>query len=465
MKLRIFRSCHGLMICCWLAGCASPTLYERFDGPYDDGSHATQSSPSSALPETALPPFAGSTLPNDHDTVESENVKQITSQNVSSAQSPDDLWQRIRRSFQIPDLDTMQVREFERWYVARPDYMQRMAERSRKYLFHIVTELEQRRMPSELALLPFVESAFNPHAVSAAKAAGIWQFIPSTGKQFDLKQNAFCDDRRDVLASARAALEYLQNLYGKFGDWPLALAAYNWGEGNVARAIAKNKRADLGTGYLDLGMPEETRLYLPKLQAVKNIVANPQVMGTSLPLIENHPHFRSVGITRDIDVALAARLAEVGVNDFKTLNPSMNRLVIFAAGTPQILLPWDNASKFQANFRRYHGPTASWTVWIAPRTMKPAEAAKRTGMTEAELRSVNQIPGGVSIKAGSTLVVPRGGTVLTNVSALIANSGQLASVKVPERFLKTKKAGGVASISTRPTTSELNSPLARRTKT
>ncbi len=340
------------------------------------------------------------------------------------------------------NLDTPQVREREQWYVSRPDYIQRMSERSRKYLFHIVEELERRNMPSELALLPFIESAFNPQAVSSAKAAGMWQFIPSTGKYFELKQNAFRDDRRDVLASTRAALDYLQKLHGMFGDWQLALAAYNWGEGSVSRAIAKNKRAGLGTTYLDLNMPDETRQYLPKLQAVKNIVANPQDLGAKLPVIENHPYFQSVDIQRDIDVAVAARLAEVSVDDFKSLNPSMNRPVIFAAGTPQILLPWDNATLFQRNLAASDGAKlASWTVWQVPSAMKAAEAAKRTGMLEAELRAVNQIPPGVSIQAGSSLVVPRGHRVEADVAGHVADNGQISLLREPLMQRKLVKAG------------------------
>ena len=175
----------------------------------------------------------------------------------------------------MPDLDNDLVRERERWYATRPDYVARMTERGGRYLFHIVEELDKRGMPTELALLPFIESAYNPQAMSVARASGMWQFIPSTGRDFELKQNVFRDDRRDVLASTRAALDYLQKLYGMFGDWHLALAAYNWGEGSVQRAIAKNQRAGLPTDYESLRMPAETQDYVPKLQAVKNIVARP----------------------------------------------------------------------------------------------------------------------------------------------------------------------------------------------
>ena len=212
-------------------------------------------------------------------------MTEVSARQVASLQTPRDLWERIRRGFAMPDLSNDLVRDREQWYSIRPDYLFRMAERSHKYLFHIVEELERRNMPGELALLPFVESAFDPQAVSSAKAAGMWQFMPATGKQYALKQNAFRDDRRDVLASTRAALDYLQKLYELFGDWHLALAAYNWGEGSVGRAILRNQQAGQSMRYVDLNMPMETRFYVPKLQAIKNIVANPQAFGTQLPSI------------------------------------------------------------------------------------------------------------------------------------------------------------------------------------
>ena len=403
---------------------------------------AAQAVAPGATPGELRPSTPIASLPASSEALRPIEAASLTSKTVASQSAPVDLWDRIRRGFQMVNLDTPQVREREQWYVSRPDYIQRMSERSRKYLFHIVEDLERRNMPSELALLPFIESAFNPQAVSSAKAAGMWQFIPSTGKYFELKQNAFRDDRRDVLASTRAALDYLQKLHGMFGDWQLALAAYNWGEGSVARAIAKNKRAGLGTTYLDLNMPDETRLYLPKLQAVKNIVAHPQGLGASLPVIENHPYFQSVDITRDIDVAVAARLAEVSVDDFKSLNPSMNRPVIFAAGTPQILLPWDSATLFQRNLAASDSAKlASWTVWQVPSAMKAAEAAKRSGMLEAELRAVNQIPTGVSIQAGSSLVVPRGHRVEADVAGHVADNGQISLLREPLMQRKLVKAG------------------------
>jgi len=366
---------------------------------------------------------------------------------------PGDIWERIRRGFAMPNLEGNLVQDREQWYASKPDYMLRMTERSRKYLFYIVEELEGRRMPTELALLPFIESAFNPQAVSSAKAAGMWQFMPATGKYFELKQNIFRDDRRSIQESTRAALDYLQKLYGMFGDWHLALAAYNWGEGSVSRALAKNKAAGMGLSYSELNMPNETRYYVPKLQAVKNIIDQPEKFGTRLPLIQNHPYFQSVKITRDIDVNLAARLAEISLEDFKALNPSMSRPVILAAGTPEILLPWDNADIFQRNLNDHpNNRLASWTAWVSPQTMKTSEAAHRVGMSEDQLRSMNNIPQKMLIKAGSTLLVPRKGVLDADVTEHLADNGQAAfspEVILKRIILKARKGDTLAGFASK----------------
>jgi len=277
----------------------------------------------------------------------------------------------------------------------------------------------------------------------------MWQFMPATGRYFELKQNAFRDDRRDVLASTRAALDYLHKLHGMFGDWHLALAAYNWGEGNIGRAIANNRKAGLGTGYEDLKMPAETRMYVPKLQAVKNIVLDPQQLGTVLPVIENHPYFQSVEITRDIDVAMAAKLADVALDDFKALNPSVHKPVILAAGTPEILLPWDNAATFRANLQASAGrQLASWTAWRAPSTMRPADVAREVGMKEADLRAVNQIPNGMVIKTGSTLLVHRSAQVREDVAAAIADNAQLSLGRQNLEVRRVVRAGKNDTVAT-----------------
>jgi membrane-bound lytic murein transglycosylase D len=365
-----------------------------------------------------------------------------------------DLWQRVRNSFGIADLDDGYVRKREYYYARQPEYVQRMADRGTRYLFHIVEEVQKRNLPSELALLPFIESAFNPQAMSSARAAGMWQFMPATGRHFDLKQNVFRDDRRDVLASTRAALDYLTRLHEMFGDWHLALAAYNWGEGNVQRAIKANQRAGRPTNYSNLKMPAETRDYVPKLQAMKNIVANPQAFALELPTLHNHPYFLSVAIARDIDVALACRLAELPLDEFLALNPQMNKPVILAAGTPQLLLPYDNANAFVKGIEQHRGPLATWTAWVAPKSMKTGVAAQQVGMTEADLRTVNNIPAHMVIKAGSTLLVPRSAQRQTDVSEQIAENATMSlaadglAVKRVS-FRAGKKGDSVAAVARR----------------
>jgi len=407
-----------LALSLWLAGCAS----------------TANSSLSSSTPTRATASEKSSEA-SENTPVELEQTGSLKPKANLGLQPPTDIWERIRRGFAMPDLEGPLVRDREQWYVARPDYILRMTERSRRYLFHIVEELERRDMPTELALLPFIESAFNPEAVSSAKAAGMWQFMPATGKFFDLKQNLFRDERRDVLESTRAALDYLQKLYGMFGDWHLALAAYNWGEGSVGRALARNKALGKPLTYSDLNMPNETRYYVPKLQAIKNIIALPESYKVALPLIRNHPYFKSVAIERDIDVALAARLAEISLDDFKALNPSMSHPVILASGTPQILLPWDNAKVFERNLQDHASQRlATWTAWVAPRTMKPEEVAQEVDMSVEQLRSANSIPPRMMVKAGSTLLVHRKGALDSDVTEHMAENAQLALA--PEIVLK-----------------------------
>ncbi len=321
-----------------------------------------------------------------------------------------DLWDRIRKGYAIPDLNNPLVATQTTWYSSRPEYLQRISQRASRYLFHVVQELEKRKMPTEIALLPFIESAFNPQAFSSAKAAGMWQFIPSTGRDYNLKQNAFRDERRDVLASTNAALNYLQKLYGMFGDWQLALAAYNWGEGSVSRAIAKAEAAGQPTDFNGLSafMPAETRNYYPKLQAVKNIIATPAQYGIKLPMVENQPYFVSIKKTRDIDVKLAAKLAELPLEEFRALNPQFNRPVITGSPTTQILLPESNAEKFKENLSNWTKALSSWTAHKVTAARERIESiAARFKTTPEIIREANSIPANMHPKAGSTVLVPK----------------------------------------------------------
>lgn len=321
-----------------------------------------------------------------------------------------DVWGRIRSGYAIPDLNNALVTRHTQAYANHPATLSRISGRASPYLYHVVSELEKRGMPTELALLPVIESAFNPQAMSSANAAGLWQFVPGTGKDFDLKQNMFKDERRGVVASTDAALSYLQRLYTMFGDWPLALAAYNWGEGNVQRAIKKNQAEGKPTDFESLAdlMPAETRNYVPKLQAVKNVIANPGNYGVVLPAIDNQPYFTTVDKTSDIDLAVAAQLAEMSLDEFKALNPQFKKPVIIGGAQTQILLPKENAEKFHLNLAQWGHALSTWTTHkITGARVSIASLASKFGTTPEVIRQANNIPAQSLLKVGSTILVPK----------------------------------------------------------
>jgi membrane-bound lytic murein transglycosylase D len=317
-----------------------------------------------------------------------------------------DLWERIRNGFTLVDLDTPEVKQAEDWYASRPDYMARMIERSRRYLYYIVTEVEKRGMPLETALLPMIESAYNPMAYSSGRASGIWQFIPSTGKSYGMKQNWWMDERRDVVAATGGALDYLQKLYAEFDDWYLALAAYNWGEGSVRRAIAANQKRGLPTDYLSLPMPAETRNYVPKLQAVKNIVRDPEAYNLELAHIPEAPYFTVVRTTRKMDVKIAAELAEMPLDEFLSLNPQHNRPVIAGADETTILLPYDKAELFASKLALSHQPMVTWQAYKTKPNETLPQLAAHFGLSLETLRTVNGIGARANVPVGHALLVP-----------------------------------------------------------
>ena len=331
--------------------------------------------------------------------------------NASDAQAYADLWARIRAGFAMPELDTPLVAEKERFYTTRPEYLQRMFQRGERYLFYIVQELERRGMPTELALLPFVESAMNPTAVSSAKAAGLWQFIPSTGKQYNLHQNWWVDNRRDPVKSTHAALDYLQRIYEMHGnDWFLALASYNWGEGSVARAVRKNQLRGRPTDYLSLDMPAETRHYVPKLIALKHILLRADELGVALPELPNRPYFVTIEKTRPIDLKLAAKFAGMTVPEFVALNPAHNRPVISATRNNQIKLPAERVDAFLAAVERHEKADKPLATW-QPYTLKPGEnidaVARRGGVQPEEILKANSLRESQRIVAGTRIIAPQ----------------------------------------------------------
>ena len=367
---------------------------------------------------------------------------------------PNDLWERIRKGYGIPDLHNSLVSSQLNWYSARTDYVLRTSERASHYLYHVVEELEKRGMPTELALLPFIESAFNPQAISGAKAAGMWQFIPSTGKDYNLKQNMFQDERRGIVDSTDAALTYLQKLYDMFGDWQLALAAYNWGEGSVQRALKKQQAAGLPTDFDSMSylMPKETQNYVPKLQAVKNIITNPDDYKIVLPKVENQPYFASIEKNRDIDVRVAAQLAELSISQFKELNPQFNRPVITGNSDTKILLPADNVEIYKNNLSKWEGSLSSWSTYTVSKNERIESIAKRIGAESSVLKNVNQVPSNMVVKAGSTLLIPKTSrTADTDISQRVVDNASVAVARNNSRKMSitASKTDSLSSLAKR----------------
>jgi membrane-bound lytic murein transglycosylase D len=327
------------------------------------------------------------------------------------------VWDRVRAGYALPELDDPLVTHWQAWYLGRPQLLKAMFERSRRYIYHVVEELDKRGMPTELALLPMVESGYNPMALSPAQASGLWQFIPSTGKEYKLEQSPLYDARRDIIASTAAALDYLQFLQQQFGDWKLALASYNWGEAAVGRAIERNKAKGLPADYRALALPEETRNYVPKLQALKNIVADPGAFGIDLEQVPNRPYFAAVASARDLDVNVAARLADVPLEEFLALNPAHQHPTISRNSRMQIVLPVDKLDSFVRKLEAYERPSAGGKAGKRGRSSKlnPATYLVKAGDTlaaiaqklrvpEIQLKALNPLAD-AGIRAGQKLIV------------------------------------------------------------
>lgn len=359
----------------------------------------------------------------------------------SPASEPVNVWDRVRQGFRLNTLDSPLVDVHTRWYADRPEYVNRMLERSRRYLYHIVDAVAQRGMPMEIALLPMVESGFNPQALSRSQAAGIWQFIPTTGKNYGLQQNAWYDGRRDITAATQAALDYLQKLFMDFGSWELALAAYNCGEGCVSRAQQRNAARGLPTDYASLNLPVETKHYVPKLIAIKQLVLEPQSFGVSLNDIPNEPYFTQVSLNaKNMDMGSAARLAGMSVDDFLSLNPAFPRKVMRANADVAVLVPVDKAAQFQDNLQK--GEWDSWQPVRARRGETVAQLAERYNTTIARLSEHNHFKL-YHGKFGSTQVV----LVPVNSASEAATDKELATWAEAEKhsFSDDPRALGYAS--------------------
>ncbi len=307
----------------------------------------------------------------------------------------------------MQELKSPLVARHEKWYARHPDYVERMTDRAQRYLHFIVEEVEKRGMPMEIALLPMIESAFNPDAYSSARASGIWQFIPFTGKKYGMEQNWWYDGRRDIISATNGALDYLQKLHAEFGDWELALAAYNWGEGAVRRAQQKNRQRKKPVNYASLRMPKETRNYVPKLMAVKNIVSDPARYGLMLQPIPDRPYFTAISTTHHMDVKLAAELAGISMEEFIALNPGYSRPVILQGEDNLLLLPADKIESFRANLENYNEPLVTWQAYRSKKGESLDQLASRFDISAEKLKVVNGIHPRVRKCEGQTLLVPK----------------------------------------------------------
>ena len=370
---------------------------------------------------------------NDEDVDKKEteklaNIKQgVKSGNIDSAASRN-VFDEIKENFQLPSLSSKRVNRQVKIFTKNPQYLNRMFDRSKRYLNFIHAEIKARKLPSELALLPFVESAYNPHATSRANAAGLWQFIPATGRRYDLEQTWWSDERRTVIDSTRAALDYLEYLHKlKNGDWFHALASYNWGERSVRKAIERNKKARKKTNYSSLRMPRETRNYVPKLLAMKEIVNNPSKYGIQIPIIPTTPYFKSFLINNSLDVELISKLAEIETDEFLALNANVLRPVVNKKYTKDILLPYEKYEIFKSNLRRYQKTQKNLVGWSPLKLEKSItlrDIAEKYNNNAVTLAKANGIR---SVKA----------KLLKGSSIIVAMNDKNASFKI-EKFRKAR---------------------------
>jgi membrane-bound lytic murein transglycosylase D len=319
-----------------------------------------------------------------------------------------DLWHRVRAGFTLDhEIDRNRVKQELDWFVKHPDYIKRVADRARKYLFHIVGQLEQNNLPLEFALLPVVESAYDPFAYSHGRAAGLWQFIPATARFQGLKIDWWYDGRRDVIDSTDAAARYLNHLHERMDeDWLLALASYNSGEGNVRSAMRKNARKSKALDFWSLDLNQETTSYVPRLLALCAVIDNPSAYGIELEPIENNAYWQTVDIGSQIDLSKAAALADLDSRELYQLNPGFNQWSTHPEGPHRLLVPVSNAEQFAENLANLAGKDRmTWTRHKINDGESLGSIAQEYGTTVTTLRSVNGISGSL-IRTGDSLLIP-----------------------------------------------------------
>ena len=384
----------SLVLCIALSGCKTTSFFQAQDNKFSPPEITKASEP--ALPEHQVVDPQVFDLEPCHSELQTVDTEAYN-----------DVWSRVKEQLAFTVPGNRRVRAQKNWYSKHPSYMKRVSARATPYLFHIVEELEKNKLPMELALLPIVESAFDPFAYSHGRASGMWQFIPGTGKNFGLKQNWWYDGRRDVYLSTQAAIKYLKYLHKRFkGDWLHALAAYNSGEGNVSRAIRINKRKGKKTDFWSLNLPRETKAYVPKLLALAEMLSErPEVDELWTP-INNLPYFGRVATESQIDLSLAAALADISMNDFYQLNPAYNQWATAPKGPHHILLPINKVSGFQKNLAEIpKAQRISFKKYTIKRGDSLIRIANKFGTTVQLLKDNNDIRNN-SIREGKSLLIP-----------------------------------------------------------
>lgn len=332
-------------------------------------------------------------------------VPQVESTNTLSPAEVDDLWQRIRMQFSLSVPDNQTVDYYRKWYIKHPGHLETVAERATPFLYLITEKIEQRNMPLELALLPIVESSFDVFAYSYGRAAGLWQFVPGTGKLYGLKQNYWYDGRRDVNAATDAALDYFEALHNQFNDWNNAIAAYNSGEGRVARSIKSNLKKGKPTDFFALSLPKETSSYVPKLLALADVIANKEKYGLNLPKIANKPALQLVDPNKQLDLAIAAQLAGISIKELQSYNPGFNRWSTAPNGPYNLLIPTANVSLFEKSLKEYKGNGLKLVRYQVKSGDSLINLAKKNNTTPTVIKKANALPSNL-IRVGQYLMIP-----------------------------------------------------------
>ncbi|OGI38493.1 MAG: hypothetical protein A2140_10445, partial [Candidatus Muproteobacteria bacterium RBG_16_62_13] len=394
----------SLTVLLFLGGCATSSP------PNPDKQALSAPAPSSAAPATAEPVKPTARTVDTNAPRDTDPAKRVAPADHA------DVWARMRAGFAMKKLDSPLVAVHERWFASNPEYIARMNDRARLYLHYIVEELERRGMPTELALLPAVESAYQPYALSRARASGLWQFIAPTGQLYGLKMNWWYDGRRDVLAATQAALDYLEKLYSEFdGDWHLALAAYNAGEGKIGRMMAYNQQRGKSTDYIHLKLRRETINYVPKLQAIVNIVANPEKYGITLARIPNKPYFAKVETGSQIDLGVVAKMIDVPVADLQVINPGYTRWATAPDGPHHLLVPADKKDALIEGLNKLPaGERIQYRHHVVVRGDTLHEVSRRYGVAIDVLRTTNNMHSNL-LRPGQGLLIPVSTRSLTPV--------------------------------------------------